>query len=548
MVLRTSVRPEGRFQVAIHRPSYTVANMRANQQVDQLGRLDDGTPVTNHDNFPAGQVDVPESAEVFEIANPFPFRGATYISKEWADARRDDVASIRLPTPPAISMMQWIRQTIDPASSSSSSAEEMLISMPEPVQLALAVNSTDPEDLVLLAEAACEFIHDPHTGKPAGLRYLSAQDGAARPAVKNHALFEAVANNSYLPDSYKEVMVLRPGAQGNSEIVGAQRLNGNSHVFEYLRRNSYIPWGHYAANMANDAVRYRPETLTMTDMSAMRHLYYQRTYVRLAETLGMTGAETQDALAPSDLEALRLRIHKRLTGDERSDMLPFNGVLWGWNFGFDYAPSHYRLHASHQQVHQQYALIPKEALTLETAPGREETLPTYACGDQVDDFIRHYYQKTGVPFFSAYIAAIRNNQRTDGRTDGDPSLVVYEDEHVMLFVPKAQTSQWELQLLALRPVGNILEADAAIRSSLDKAMLIAIQTLGKMGARLITTIEYSKRFDAGATGQHLLYCFLPRLPQSPGAFSEAQHRWIIGHYPEDFAKACRANLPLLAEH
>jgi sugar phosphate isomerase/epimerase len=115
----------------------------------------------------------------------------------------------------------------------------------------------------------------------------------------------------------------------------------------------------------------------------------------------------------------------------------------------------------------------------------------------------------------------------------------------MLFVPKAQTSQWELQIMPLSPVGNILEADAATRRSFDRALLVAIRTLGAMGARMVTTIEFAKRFDAGPTGQHLLYSLLPRLPESPGAFSEAQLRWIIGHYPEDFAAACRAHKPAL---
>jgi len=45
----------------------------------------------------------------------------------------------------------------------------------------------------------------------------------------------------------------------------------------------------------------------------------------------------------------------------------------------------------------------------------------------------------------------------------------------------------------------------------------------------------------------LLYAFLPRLPESPGAFSEAQLRWINGHYPEDFAAACRRRLPKVPE-
>jgi hypothetical protein len=76
-------------------------------------------------------------------------------------------------------------------------------------------------------------------------------------------------------------------------------------------------------------------------------------------------------------------------------------------------------------------------------------------------------------------------------------------------------------------------------------MLLTMQLLERMGARMITVIEYSKRFDSEDDDQRLLYAFLPRLPESPGAFSEAQLRWICGHYPEDFAEACRARLPEL---
>jgi hypothetical protein len=226
--------------------------------------------------------------------------------------------------------------------------------------------------------------------------------------------------------------------------------------------------------------------------------------------------------------------------------LPLNGGLWGWNFGFDFSPSRYRLHASHQQVHQQYALIPRDAPAEGSLPEGHASMPAYACGDQIHDFIQTYRESAGADFFATYVKAIRNNQRTDGRTDYDHELVVYSDARVMLFVPKAQTSQWELQLITLESVGNILEADEATRRSLDKALLAAVKTLGHMGARMITTIEYSKRFDAGDTGQRLLYSFLPRLPESPGAFSEAQQRWIIGHYPEDFATVCRAHFPSFA--
>ena len=60
---------------------------------------------------------------------------------------------------------------------------------------------------------------------------------------------------------------------------------------------------------------------------------------------------------------------------------------------------------------------------------------------------------------------------------------------------------------------------------------------------MITSIEYPRRPGLiSPPYQPLLYSFLPRLPESPGAFSEAQLRFINGHYPEDFALACRNQL------
>jgi hypothetical protein len=73
-------------------------------------------------------------------------------------------------------------------------------------------------------------------------------------------------------------------------------------------------------------------------------------------------------------------------------------------------------------------------------------------------------------------------------------------------------------------------------------MFVSLRALWAMGAKMVTSIEYSKRFDSPDTGQRLLYSFLPRLPYSPGAFSEAQLRWIDGHYPEDFAGVCRSKV------
>jgi hypothetical protein len=189
------------------------------------------------------------------------------------------------------------------------------------------------------------------------LIYKKSEDGQAKPIIKNNALFETLANNYYLPDTYKKAMVLRPGVQGNSEIIGEFK-GDSSHVFEYLRRNSYIPWGHYAANMAHDSIRYRLCDLTLSDIAGMRHLYYQRTYVRLARELEIPIPPARKKLSIEQLESIRIHILEKLSSNNNFDSLFFSSTLWGWNYGFDFSPSKYRLHASHQQIHQQFALIP----------------------------------------------------------------------------------------------------------------------------------------------------------------------------------------------
>jgi hypothetical protein len=279
------------------------------------------------------------------------------------------------------------------------------------------------------------------------------------------------------------------------------------------------------------------------DLRGLRHLYYQRSFVRLAEELQLPLAGR--VLSEDELETLRLTVLATLS--ERRQNLATGASLWGWNFGFDFAPSRYRLHASHQQIHQQYAMVPKKVTTY--CEGTEQAMgemPAYSCGDLVAEVIDKYRNLHGRDFFADYRTAIAANRRMDGREDLPEGLVVWRDERVMLFVPKAQTSQWELQLMTLPDEagvlpGNILECDRQVRRSLDTGLLKAQKALAGLGARMVTSIEYGKRL-ALDNGQPLLYALLPRLPESPGAFSEAQLRFINGHYPEDFAAACRSKL------
>jgi hypothetical protein len=496
---------------------------------------------SNARNFPLADIMVDQADWIYEIPNLFPFRGTTFICKSWADPKAINPESIRLPAPPATSMHQSLEALL--TGQSKTEIKTAFQKLPEAVLVTLASTSTDPRDLVLLAELSCKFNYD-QSGLPTGLQYQPTGGDKIRPLITNEQIFETVVNNIHLPDNYKEVMVLRPGVQGASEIVGDYSADsGKSHIFEYLRRNSYIPWGHYAANMANDAVRYQACDITTSDIQGLRHLYYQRTFLRLAELLDLPRPKNREKISVAELEKLRIDIITAVTNKNPKE-LGFNATLWGWNFGFDYAASGYRLHASHQQIHQQFAMLPPTVPAWHGGDQQAtEPIPAYGCGDLIADFCQDYKKETNKDFFQAYLAAIRNNRRMDNNKEAEASLIVYEDEQVMIVVPKAQTSQWELHIMPLKPVGNIMEADTATRASLDNALLIAQQILAEMGARLVTSIEYTKRLGQPDSGQHLIYALLPKLPYSMGAFSEAQLRWINGHFPEDFAAACRSHLP-----
>ena len=545
MALKSGISKYGQFRIGIHRPSFKIKNLREKDHTTTIGKLENNQAILNNINFPDEDIDEQDADWIFEIPNAFPFRGTTYITKSWADEKSSNPALIGLPEQPAISLISSLNRAVENGKLRDVSLKTFLEIMPDSLLLALATTSTDECDLMQLAEMSCEFIFDKDTARPAGLQYLMRDDKKPTAKIINRDLFEALANNYYLPDDYKSAMVLAPGVQGNSEIVGEWTVN-DSHIFEYLRRNSYIPWGHFAANMANDSVRYRIETLSLEDISGLRHLYYQRTYLRIAEQLDISINKSKEVVPVEELENLRIQISKEITTRSNQHSLFFNGSLWGWNFGFDYAPSRYRLHASHQQIHQQFAMIPGEVplapAILQKTQNAPLSMSTYSCGDLISSFIDEYRRQTGMDFFDNYIQAIRTNERMDGRKDRENNLVVFADNNVMIFVPKAQTSQWELQLMTLQPVGNILEASTSMRKSIDIGILIAVKVLSALGARMITSIEFSKRFNSTEKNQRLLYAFMPKLPESPGAFSEAQLRWINGHYPEDFAAACRSKL------
>src|SRR5210317_2036015 len=192
MKLRTCVTPDGKFIYGIHKPSFKVANLREEVFLQTLGLDDEDNPIENSANFPDGEVEELQGEWIYEIPNPFPFRGATYIGKSWADAKAVDPKAIKLPDPVPTSMTDFLSKILPGKDVSEDELNQWFADLPETVLLALASTSTDPEDLIRLAELSCEFIYGQEERLPIGLRYDVDAKGRYKAKILYHDLFEAL--------------------------------------------------------------------------------------------------------------------------------------------------------------------------------------------------------------------------------------------------------------------------------------------------------------------------------------------------------------------
>ena len=151
MDLRTCVAPSGKFVYGIHKPRYRVANLREMDILEPLGQFPDGREFQNDANFPSGDVEEPGAEWIFEIPNAFPFRGTTYILKSWADEKAQAANTFELPQPQAFSFSDLLQDWLEMSRVPEDKLAKIYRTLPEPLQLALAVNSTDPQDLMRLS-------------------------------------------------------------------------------------------------------------------------------------------------------------------------------------------------------------------------------------------------------------------------------------------------------------------------------------------------------------------------------------------------------------
>ena len=204
--VRTCVSKDGKFIFGIHRPCFKVENLREHDYISCLGVTSDGIKLDNKINFPDQNIDVKKADIIYEIPNPFPFRGTTYINSAWADKNAANPEKISLPVRQKIHFTEDLQRWLGKKGLDIKDAEDFLEILPQPLLIALADTSTDPEELAALAKISCSFIFNKNNKIPCGLVFKKDGKGDLLPEFNNHELFEIVANNKYLPDNYKKII------------------------------------------------------------------------------------------------------------------------------------------------------------------------------------------------------------------------------------------------------------------------------------------------------------------------------------------------------
>ncbi len=175
--VRSCVSEEGKFVFGIHRPCFKVENLREHDYISCLGAASDGTRVNNDINFPDKNIDVKKADIIYEIPNPFPFRGTTYINSAWADKNAAAPEKISLPVRQKVHFTEDLKQWLNKKGLDGKDADDFLEILPQPLLIALADTSTDPEELAALAKISCSFIFNKNNKIPCGLVFKKDERG-----------------------------------------------------------------------------------------------------------------------------------------------------------------------------------------------------------------------------------------------------------------------------------------------------------------------------------------------------------------------------------
>ena len=111
-------------------------------------------------------------------------------------------------------------------------------------------------------------------------------------------------------------------------------------------------------------------------------------------------------------------------------------------------------------------------------------------------------------------------------------MIIFENQHVCLYVPYGQISIHELQImLKRRGTGDYLSLEEDEVVSLSIAEIMAVKLLDELGIHSFNEIIITLPFDSDNSAFSLIMCFVTR--EVDLAVSELNHLFVVDKYPED---------------
>jgi galactose-1-phosphate uridylyltransferase len=129
------------------------------------------------------------------------------------------------------------------------------------------------------------------------------------------------------------------------------------------------------------------------------------------------------------------------------------------------------------------------------------------------------YWSEGIDYLECYQKALRQHQ-----------YVIWEDKHVMLYVPYGQCAMHEMQAMTVQPCGSFTELTTEQVISLSKAEYIALRIFKALGVGSFNQVFLTKLYnDSRAPRFRLVEAFITR--DVDLAVSELSMLYVVDRHP-----------------
>jgi len=218
-------------------------------------------------------------------------------------------------------------------------------------------------------------------------------------------------------------------------------------------------------------------------------------------------------LSEEQLRDLNQTIHDFLASDDIDNLKKSKGVFIGFNSTIRHLVMAKRTRssagASISHVHKQIWGMTPDSFNL---------------ADHLSEICEEY-QKKGIDYLHEYLKTLE-----------EKGFIIWQDEHVALYVPLGQTSLHELQLMVKRKgVHHFLQLTEPEITSMSKAEFITVQLFKRLGINSFNEILMAESFNATTPCFRLIMAFITR--EVDLAVSELNQLYVVDKHPSDTVRA-----------